>query len=123
MQEGIVLGILYVYIVGPYTSYVATQYICLIPSILFFATFYFMPETPNFLIAKGRKEDAINSLKFLRGKSTEGVQEEYDVIQSSVEESMKNKGSARDVVSNKGNLRGDIFLFFITAAIILIYII
>lgn len=105
MQEGIVMGILYVYIVGAYTSYVATQYINLIPSILFAATFIFMPETPAFLIAKGRKDDAIKSLKFLRGKSAEGVQEEYDAIQSSVEESMKNKGSARDIVTNKGHLR------------------
>lgn len=65
-----------------------------------------MPETPHFYISKGRRDDAINSLKFLRGKSTEGVQEECDSIQQSVEEAMKNKGSARDVVSNKGHLKG-----------------
>jgi SP family facilitated glucose transporter-like MFS transporter 8 len=108
MQEGIVIGILYVYCVGPYTSYVAMQYICLIPIAAFMVTFFFMPETPHFYIAKGRRADAIKSLKFLRGKSAEGVQEECDSIQQSVEEAMKNKGSARDVVSNKGNLKGEL---------------
>lgn len=106
MQLGIVIGILYVYCVGPYTSYVATQYICLIPIIAFIVTFFFMPETPAFYIAKGRRADAVKSLQFLRGKSAEGVQEECDTIQQSVEEAMKNKGSARDVVSNKAHLKG-----------------
>lgn len=105
MQEGIVLGILYVYCVGPYTSYVAMQYICLIPIVLFVATFFFMPETPHWYIAKGRRADAIKSLKFLRGKSAEGVQQELDSITQSVEEAMKNKGSARDIISNKGHLK------------------
>lgn len=100
------MGILYIYVVGPYTSYVTTQYICLIPIVAFTVLFFFMPDTPHFYIAKGRKDDAINSLKFLRGKSAEGVQEEYDSIQASVEEAMRNKGSARDIVTNKANLKG-----------------
>jgi Sugar (and other) transporter len=70
------------------------------------ATFFFMPETPHYYISKGRKADAMKSLKFLRGKSTEGVQEEFDIIQLSVEEAMKNKASVKDIVSNKGNLKG-----------------
>jgi Sugar (and other) transporter len=65
-----------------------------------------MPESPAFLISKQRREDAINALKFLRGKSEEGVQEEYDAIQTSVDEAMKQKGSVRDVVTNKVNLKG-----------------
>lgn len=99
------IGITYIYCVGPYTSYWVAQYICLIPSVLFVVFFIFMPETPHFLIAKGRKDDAINSLKFLRGKSAEGVQKEYDAIQVAVEESMRNRGSVRDIVSNKANFK------------------
>ncbi|CRL00581.1 CLUMA_CG013841, isoform A [Clunio marinus] len=93
MQIGIVVGILYVYSIGPYVGYIAFQFFCLIIPIVFVVTFYFMPDSPHFYISKGRKEDALNSLKFLRGKSSEGVQEEIDSIQESVEKSMKNKGS------------------------------
>lgn len=107
MQVGIVTGILYVYCIGPYVSFVAFQYLCLIIPVLFMTTFYFMPDSPHFYIAKGRKSDAIKSLKFLRGKTTEGVQEEFDMIQASVEESMKNKGSVSDIFNNKGNVKGE----------------
>lgn len=106
MQLGIVIGILYVYCIGPYVSFVAYQYFCLIIPIVFAATFFFMPDSPHYYISKGRKTDAIKSLQFLRGKSAEGVQEEYDSIQASVEESMKNKGTVADIFKNKGHVKG-----------------
>lgn len=106
MQVGIVTGILFVYCVGPYVSFVAFQYICLVIPIVFMATFYFMPDSPHFYVSKGRKQDAIKSLKYLRGKTSEGVQEEMDQITASVEESMKNKGSVADIFNNSGNVKG-----------------
>lgn len=105
MQLFIVSGILYVYCIGPYTTYLAFEYICLVIPVLFAITFYFMPESPHFLIAKGKKSEAMKSLKFLRGKSSEGCQEELNIIQDSVEESMKNKGTIKDIFANKGNVR------------------
>lgn len=108
MQVGIVAGILYVYCIGPYVTFVVFQYLCLIVPVVFVALFYFMPDSPHFYISKGRKADAIKSLKFLRGKTTEGVQEELDVIQASVEESMKNKGTVTDIFNNSGNVKGEL---------------
>ncbi|CAO1330813.1 unnamed protein product [Diamesa serratosioi] len=105
MQIGIVTGILYVYLIGPYVSFITYQYLCAIVPVVFAVTFYFMPDSPHFYISKGRKAEAIKSLKYLRGKSTEGIQEELNQIQESVEESMKNKGSAADIFNNKGNLK------------------
>lgn len=64
-----------------------------------------MPETPHYFIAKGEKENAINSLKILRGKSKEGVLDELAIIQKSVEDSMKNKGSFMEVFNNKANAK------------------
>lgn len=60
-----------------------------------------MPETPAYYIQKGNKEGAITSLQFLRGKSKEGVQDELSIIQTSVDEALKNKGSIVDVFKNK----------------------
>uniref|UniRef100_U5ESS0 Facilitated trehalose transporter Tret1 n=1 Tax=Corethrella appendiculata TaxID=1370023 RepID=U5ESS0_9DIPT len=105
MQLFIVTGILYVYCVGPYVNYAALQWICLVLPILFAVTFFFMPETPHFYIAKGRKDDAMNSLRFLRGKSEAGVQEELLSIQASVEESMRNKASVTDLFKSSGNVK------------------
>ncbi|KAG5675606.1 hypothetical protein PVAND_005498 [Polypedilum vanderplanki] len=105
MQLGIVIGILYVYCVGPFVSFVAYQYICLIVPIVFVITFFLMPDTPQFYISKNRDAEAIKSLRFLRGKSAEGVQKEFDLIKKSVAESLKNKGSIRDLFSNKGNIK------------------
>lgn len=47
MQIGIVLGILFVYCIGPYVSFLTFQYACLVVPIVFIATFYFMPDTPG----------------------------------------------------------------------------
>lgn len=64
-----------------------------------------MPETPHYFIAKGDKENAIKSLRILRGKSREGVHDELAIIQKSVEDSMKNKGSFLEVFKNKASAR------------------
>lgn len=105
MQLCIVSGILYVYAIGPYVSYIALQWACLALPIIFAGTFFFMPETPAYYISKGRKDAAIESLKFLRGKSADGVQDELHETTQSVEESMKNKASMMDLFKNKGNIK------------------
>lgn len=105
MQLCIVSGILYVYSIGPYVSYAALQWACLALPIIFAAAFFFMPETPAYYISKGRKDAAIESLKFLRGKSADGVQDELQETTQSVEESMKNKASMMDLFKSKGNIK------------------
>lgn len=109
MQLGIVIGILFVYVIGPYVNYLTVQYCCLAVPIIFVAAFYFMPDSPHYYISKGRKADAIKALKFLRGKSAEGVQEELEGIEASVEDSMKSKGTLADIFNSKGNMKGENF--------------
>lgn len=105
MQLCIVTGILYVYAIGPYVSYYALQWACLALPIIFAVSFFFMPETPAYYISKGRKGDAIDSLRFLRGKSVDGVQDELAETTRTVEDAMKNKASMMDLFKNKGNIR------------------
>uniref|UniRef100_A0A182J8U1 Facilitated trehalose transporter Tret1 n=1 Tax=Anopheles atroparvus TaxID=41427 RepID=A0A182J8U1_ANOAO len=105
MQLCIVIGILYVYCVGPYVSFAGLQWACLAIPIVFDVTFFFMPETPAFYIAKGDKERAIESLSYLRGKTVEGVQEEMQEITTTVEESLKNRGTLVDLLRNRGNVK------------------
>ncbi|XP_023309511.1 facilitated trehalose transporter Tret1-like [Lucilia cuprina] len=103
MQLFIVSGILYVYAIGPYVSYQALQWCCLVVPIVFDVIFFFMPESPYYFAGKGRKTDALKSLQFLRGQSAEAVQDEMATIQAVVEESMANKGSMVDIIKNPGN--------------------
>ncbi|XP_055378064.1 facilitated trehalose transporter Tret1 [Condylostylus longicornis] len=103
MQLFIVSGILYVYAIGPYVSYMALQWACIVVPVIFAGAFFFMPESPYYYIQKGKKREAINALKFLRGQSDEGVATEMAEIQTSVEESMKTKGSVIDLFKNVGN--------------------
>ncbi|XP_055850155.1 facilitated trehalose transporter Tret1-like [Episyrphus balteatus] len=103
MQLFIVSGILYVYAIGPFVSYLTLQYSCIVIPVIFALIFVFLPESPYYYAGKGKKEDAIKSLQFLRGRSAEGVQEEMTAIQASVDESAANKGTVTDVIKNKGN--------------------
>lgn len=105
MQLFIVTGILYVYSVGPYVSYNALQWACIVLPCIFAGTFFFMPESPYYYVGKGKKSEAIKALKFLRGQSSNGVQDEMLTIQASVEEAMANKGSLSDIIQNKCYLK------------------
>lgn len=56
-----------------------------IPSVLQFVGFLFMPETPRFLMKKGRRDEARRILIRMRGQ--EDVEQEVEEIQRSVDES------------------------------------
>lgn len=105
MQLCIVSGILYVYVVGPYVSWAALQWACLALPVIFAAAFFFMPETPTYYLTKGKREEAIASLQWLRGKSAEGVQKELEDTAASVEEAMKNKAGVMDIFKSKGTIK------------------
>lgn len=95
-------GILYVYIIGPFVSYMTLQWCCIIMPIIFFATFVFMPESPYYYAIKGQKTKALKSLQFLRGQSPKIVQEEMNEIQKSVDEAMSNNGTLLDIFQSRG---------------------
>lgn len=105
MQLCIVSGILYVYVIGPYVSWAALQWACLALPVIFAAAFFFMPETPTYYLTKGKREEAIASLQWLRGKSAEGVQKELEDTAASVEEAMKNKAGVMDIFKSKGTIK------------------
>lgn len=105
MQIFIVAGILYVNCVGPYNTYIMTQWICLLVPVVFAVTFWFMPESPYYYIGKGNREAATKSLAFLRGMSQGAVKEEIEQIEASVQQAMQEKGRLVDLFINSGNLK------------------
>ncbi|KAM8890856.1 proton myo-inositol cotransporter-like isoform 2-T2 [Spinachia spinachia] len=58
-----------------------------LPAVLQFVGFLFLPESPRWLLQKGRSQEARRALSRIRGGR--GVDEEYDTIRTSMEEEAK----------------------------------
>lgn len=67
----IISGILFVYIIGAIFTVYWMNVICSIFPIIFGAFFFFMPESPVYLVSKNRLAEAAKALKWLRGKNYE----------------------------------------------------
>lgn len=90
VQMAINGGILFVYCIGHYIPVLWTNIICGIVPIIFAAVFFFMPESPVYLVIENRIDDATTSYKRLRGASYD-PQYEIDVITKEMEENKQNQ--------------------------------
>ena len=69
-----------------------------IPAALYFLLLYFVPESPRWLISKGRSADARSVLESVHG--TSAAQAELDLIQASLADSARRAG-LRDLLSGR----------------------
>ncbi|XP_069687039.1 facilitated trehalose transporter Tret1-like [Periplaneta americana] len=100
-------GILFAYAVGSYTLYYDFAIICLSLPILFLITFLWMPETPIYLLRKGKIKEAKRSLKWLRGGKGEHLTEELtkmSLILKEIDERNNCKSNLiKDLLLDKGS--------------------
>ncbi|XP_041368856.1 solute carrier family 2, facilitated glucose transporter member 8-like [Gigantopelta aegis] len=75
MQLCITVGIFWVYTAGLKLEWQSMASVAIIPAVLQFVAVYFLPETPQWLLSKGRKADALKALKAIRDPHQD-VQEE-----------------------------------------------
>lgn len=68
-QVLVIAGILFVYVVGAYAPIFWTNVACSIFPLVYGSFLILMPESPVFYMMKDREEDAIESIKWLRGES------------------------------------------------------
>ncbi|XP_049785218.1 facilitated trehalose transporter Tret1-like [Schistocerca cancellata] len=95
LMQGV--GSLLITVIGPKVSFFTVTEIMMVWPVLFVAIFWWMPESPYFLLAKHRKDEATKALMRLRGRSSEKeVQGELEVIQRGLEERSQNEISAAD---------------------------
>lgn len=63
----VTIGILFVYTVGAFVDVFTLTLICLVIPIIFAVVFVWMPESPTYLVNRGKLEEATKSFGFLRG--------------------------------------------------------
>ena len=98
------LGVLFVTVVGKFVAWRVLSGILLVFPILMAVVMFFMPESPVYLISKGRHSEAKKSLLFLRGPHID-VEPELQTIVQTVEDSKKVESvGAVSLVTNKGYL-------------------
>lgn len=102
MNIFITSGLLLSYSIGPYVSIMWFSVICaIIPCIFIILFAIFMPETPQYLLAKGREDQAKVSFdRFRGGKGSPEEFAEMKALQKSSE-----GGSIRDLYKSRGNLK------------------
>ena len=77
----IVTGILFTYVIGTFVSWQWLAGICAIPSLICLTMLFFCPESPRYLIGKGKMEEALEALRWLRGADdSKLVMEEFDLV-------------------------------------------
>ncbi|XP_026477827.1 facilitated trehalose transporter Tret1-like [Ctenocephalides felis] len=85
LQLTLTIGMLLVYCIGPYTSYVVFTTICGIIPIIFAICFIPMPDSPYCCASKGKLDKAKASLVRLRDRSADEIDKEVKQIQADVE--------------------------------------
>nr|CAD7573511.1 unnamed protein product [Timema californicum] len=100
-------GVLFSFIVGSYVPYHIFNYVCFSVPVLYLTTFFFMPESPVYLMSQGRIEDARKSLRWLRGGQVPEIEHEIAKIAESINnnDQEKNNISITNLFSSKGTIK------------------
>lgn len=61
-----------------------------VPAVVQFIGFFFLPESPRWLLQKGRSHEARQVLSRIRGGQS--IEQEFDTIRSSIEEEEEESG-------------------------------
>ncbi|KAK2576978.1 hypothetical protein KPH14_011942 [Odynerus spinipes] len=102
------IGILMAYIFGAILSFNVYSICAIIPPILYFATFLFLPETPVYLVRRNRLREAARSLTWLRAGHKLTVERELLRLQVAAKEAATSTRSVGlwDLFRDRGTIKG-----------------
>ncbi|KAM3955144.1 solute carrier family 2 member nebulosa isoform 2-T2 [Aphomia sociella] len=103
-QLMITIGILFAYAVGSYTSVFVFNILCTLIPIIFGIVFFFMPESPNYLVVKGQNDEAREALIRLRGREYD-VDSELNILKAKAEEARNNPVSFSSAITKRSALK------------------
>jgi len=102
----VTFGELYAHAIGPFVSYQLLGYSCLLIPLIFFMSFPWMPESPYYLLMKGRQDTAMKSLKCLKRCVTSSqLETDMEQMQKIVVRDLNDRGRFWDLFSTIGNRR------------------
>lgn len=104
------VGIFLVYIWGGYINPQITSVICAIVPLVFGVVFFLQPETPVYLLKKGKEEEARKSLRKLRGDKY-NVDAEIADIKATIEKDKSVNISFRDSFKKRATKRSLLICF------------
>lgn len=90
--------------VGPYVSYSTLALVAGSVPVIFLLTFSWMPESPYYFLMQGKKDEARESLRWLRGDAGKGdLETEINKMEENVKSQMQNKGTMMDIFATHAN--------------------
>ncbi|CAG9862972.1 unnamed protein product [Phyllotreta striolata] len=95
------IGTLLVYCIGPFTPYYVTPLVGSGMVVAELAVFYFMPESPHYLLANNKEKQARKALEFF--KPYADVDEQVNEISAMLEKSRQDKVRPLDLILVKSN--------------------
>lgn len=98
----ICFGILLTYFIGAFVKWQALSTILALAPIIFIVVFYFMPETPTYLLKINEVDEAEKNLKYFRGPEYD-VTSELKQMQRDIEEAASKQAGLKDLVASRAN--------------------
>ncbi|KAF2359665.1 Sugar/inositol transporter [Trinorchestia longiramus] len=95
-QLMVTVGILYTYALGAGVCWQWLAFACLVPAVIFAVCMFFSKESPVFLLAHDKPNEAKESLQFFRGDAY-NIESELQQLTQSIEIAKANKASFRDL--------------------------
>ncbi|XP_050357561.1 facilitated trehalose transporter Tret1-like [Nymphalis io] len=102
-QLFLTVGILFTFVVGGWTHWRTLSIISAIFPILMVAVFWWMPETPQYLLGQNRRRDAEKALRWLRGPDAD-LTSELEDMQKDVDNSARQKAGIISMITNRAPL-------------------
>uniref|UniRef100_A0A182S4P1 Facilitated trehalose transporter Tret1 n=1 Tax=Anopheles funestus TaxID=62324 RepID=A0A182S4P1_ANOFN len=106
------LAFLFEYSVGPYVGFRALAWISLALPVGFFVLFFWMPETPYYLLARGNKKAAAKSLRWLRRNSS--IDEELNRMEKLVQDSKQKGNPLRQLLLTSANKKSLVIILLLS---------
>nr|CAD7453116.1 unnamed protein product [Timema tahoe] len=101
-------GVVFSYLVGFYSSYLIFSCVCLIMPVAFLVGFFFLPESPVYLLKQGKYYEAEKALYWFKNGDKESVDMAIEEIVKSLKFYEENLSGTplRQVLGNRGTVRG-----------------
>lgn len=99
-QLFLTVGILFTFVVGAYTHWRTLSIISAVLPPLLVIVFWWMPETPQYLLGKNRRHDAEKALRWLRGPDAD-ISAELEDMQKDIDNASRQQGGILSIVKSR----------------------